>query len=144
MCHPRMTRAVPLMGKAAGGAYIDFDVCDKPNHCAPLQILLNSSACCTTMWCMKTEVYSWRLSSEVKSDLEREARERKVSVSSVLDLAVREWLKKNDVDGGDEEAQRRLHSGAASCLGVLARGNPERSETARAAVRERLRRRHAR
>jgi len=93
---------------------------------------------------MKTEVYSWRLSSEVKSDLEREARERKVPVSSVLDLAVREWLKKHNADNGDQEAQRRLHSAAADCLGVLARGNPKRSETARAAIRERLRRRNAR
>jgi hypothetical protein len=93
---------------------------------------------------MKTEVYSWRLSSEVKSDLEREARQRKLPVSSVLDLAVREWLKKNDVDDGDQEAQRRLHTAAAGCLGVLARGNPVRAETARATVRERLRRRHAR
>jgi hypothetical protein len=62
---------------------------------------------------MKTEVYSWRLSSEVKSDLEREARQRKLPVSSVLDLAVREWLKKNDVDAGDQEAQRRLPSAAS-------------------------------
>jgi len=93
---------------------------------------------------MKTEVYSWRLSSEVKSDLEREARERKVPVSSVLDLAVREWLEKHDADDGDQEAQRRLHAAAANCLGVLARGNSQRSETARAAVRKRLRRRDAR
>lgn len=93
---------------------------------------------------MKSEVYSWRLSSEVKSDLEREARERKVPVSSILELAVHEWLKKNDRDDGDEEAQGRLHAAAANCLGVLAHGNPRRSETARATVRERLRRRDAR
>ena len=47
------------------------------------------------MWCMKTEVYSWRLSAEAKADLEREARFRKVPVSTILDAAVRDWLKKS-------------------------------------------------
>ncbi len=93
---------------------------------------------------MKTEVYSWRLSSEAKSDLEREARLRRVPVSYILDLAVREWLKKNDVDAGDQEAQRRLHAAAAHSLGVLAGGDARRAETVRTAVRQRLRRRNAR
>lgn len=93
---------------------------------------------------MKTEVYSWRLSGDVKLDLEREARIRKVPVSSILDLAVRDWLKKNDGDAGGEEAQRRLHAAASRYLGVLAGGNPRRAETARAAIRKRLERRYAR
>ena len=93
---------------------------------------------------MKTEVYSWRLSGEVKSDLERQARVRKVPVSSILDMAVREWLRKEDVDAGDHEAQHRLHAAAARCLGVLAGGNPRRAEMARQAIRERLRRRDGR
>jgi hypothetical protein len=93
---------------------------------------------------MKTEVYSWRLSSELKSDLEREARLRKLSVSSVLDLAVRDWLKKSDGDPAENETQRKLHAAAASCLGVLAGRNPRRAESARKSIRERLRRRYAR
>lgn len=93
---------------------------------------------------MKTEVYSWRVSAEVKSDLKREARLRKVPVSAVLDLAIRDWLKKNEVDAAGDEAQRKLHAAAARSFGVLAGGNPYRAETARATVRERLRRRHAR
>ena len=40
---------------------------------------------------MRTEVYSWRLSDELKSDLERESRLRQVPVSSVLEAAVRAW-----------------------------------------------------
>ena len=50
---------------------------------------------------MKSEVYSWRVSTELKSGLEREARRRKISVSAVLDLAAREWLKTGgaDIDG---------------------------------------------
>jgi hypothetical protein len=92
---------------------------------------------------MKTEVYSWRLSEELKSDLERQARLRKVSVSSVLETAVRNWLKSN-ADVPDDQAQRRLHAAAARCLGVLAGLNSRRAETAREVVRKRLRRRYAR
>ena len=90
---------------------------------------------------LRTEVYSWRLSGELKSDLEREARLRKVPVSAVLETAVRDLLKKGDPDVSEGDAQRRLHSIAANCFGVVAGGNPRRAETARAAVRERLKRR---
>jgi hypothetical protein len=93
---------------------------------------------------MKTEVYSWRLSGELKSDLEREARLRKVPVSSVLDLAVRDWLKKSNADVAGDEAQRELHSSVERCLGVLASGNPRRAEDARKAVRDRIQRRRER
>jgi hypothetical protein len=92
---------------------------------------------------MKTEVHSWRLSAGLKAGLEREARIRKVPVSAILEEAVRDWLKKNGGDATEDGTQGRLHAAAARCLGVLARGNPRRAETARAAVRERLRQRHA-
>ena len=93
---------------------------------------------------MKTEVYSWRLSEELKSDLEREAHLRKVSVSSVLETAVRDWLKKSNTDAPDEQAQRKLHTAATRCLGVLTGLNSRRAETAREVVRRRLRQRYAR
>ena len=99
---------------------------------------------CTTLWCMKTEVYSWRLPEELKTELEQKARLRKVPVSSILDMAVRDWLKKNDADTEGDEAQHRLHAAAAGCFGVLAGSNSHRAETARETVRERLRKRHAR
>jgi predicted transcriptional regulator len=91
---------------------------------------------------MKTEVYSWRLSEELKSDLEREAYLRKVSVSSVLETAVRDWLTKSNAP--DDQAQRKLRAAAARCLGVLTGLNSRRAETAREAVRRRLKRRYAR
>ncbi len=93
---------------------------------------------------MRTEVYSWRLSGELKSDLERESRLRQVPVSSVLEAAVRDWLGKGDADASEDEAQRRLHAAAANCFGVLASGNPRRAETARDNLRKRLGRRYAR
>jgi hypothetical protein len=93
---------------------------------------------------MRTEVYSWRLSGELKSDLEREARARKVPVSSILDIAVRDWLKKSNGDATDDELQRELHSAAAKSLGVLTGQDPRRSEAAREKIRKRLKRRNAR
>lgn len=92
---------------------------------------------------MKTEVYSWRLTDELKSDLEREARLRKMSVSSVLDLAVREWLKKSALDVAGDMAQGELHEAADGCLGILTGRDRHRAEAARETVRKRLRRRHA-
>jgi hypothetical protein len=92
---------------------------------------------------MKTEVYSWRVSTDVKTGLEREARRRKLSVSAVLDLAAREWLSKA-AGGDDAEAQRRLHESAARHIGAFAGSDPRRAEKARSSVRERLRRRSGR
>jgi|SRR5579871_911299 len=93
---------------------------------------------------MKTEVYSWRVSTELKSGLEREARRRKLSLAAVLDMAAQEWLKKSSSENDDEEWQRRLHQAAAGCFGLLASGDSRRSEKAREEVRRRLRQRYDR
>ena len=93
---------------------------------------------------MRTEVYSWRLSAELKTDLEREARRRKLSVSTILDLAARDWLMKSNVAGDDEEEQRRLHKAASGCFGVLASGDACRSKHASEDLRKRLRKRYGR
>jgi hypothetical protein len=96
------------------------------------------------MKCMDTEVYSWRVSRELKSDLERQARIRKTSLSAVLNLAARDWLKQSAATIGEDDEQRHLHETAMKCIGAIASGNPRRAETAREAVRERLKRRHVR
>jgi hypothetical protein len=92
---------------------------------------------------MKTEVYSWRLSTNLKAGLEREARRRKTSISAVLDLAAQDWLMKSSADNDDDE-QRRLQLAASKCFGILSSGDARRSESVSQAVRERLRRRHGR
>jgi len=93
---------------------------------------------------MKSEVYSWRVSTDLKTGLERAAHRRKISVAAVLDLAARDWLNKGgaDIEGDDE--QLRLHKAASKCFGALASGNAHRSENARQAVRQRLRRHYDR
>jgi predicted transcriptional regulator len=89
---------------------------------------------------MGTEVFSWRLSRELKSDLEREARRRKTTISAVVNLAVSDWLRKSALQTGEDGEQRRLHDAASNCLGTLAGGNSRRAETARQAIGQRLRR----
>lgn len=93
---------------------------------------------------MKAEVYSWRVSPELKSELEREARRHKISVSAVLDLAAREWLKKAGAGNQDEDEQRRLHQAAGTLLGAFNGGDARRSEHVRRTVRQRLRSSHER
>jgi hypothetical protein len=89
-------------------------------------------------------VYSWRISSGLKRELERVARHRKVPVSAVLDTAVREWLARNAVDLADDEEQKRLHAAVDVCLGVLRGGNPRRAKNAGELIRKSLRRRYGR
>jgi hypothetical protein len=93
---------------------------------------------------MKTEVYSWRVSMDLKTGLEREARRRKISLSAVLDLAAQEWLTKSDAGAGDDEEQQRLSQAASECFGIFASGDSGRSENVRQSVRQRLRLRHGR
>jgi hypothetical protein len=93
---------------------------------------------------MKTEVYSWRVSPDIKTGLEREARRRKISVSAALDLAAREWLLKTSMANEDDEGQYRLKKAASRWLGALASGDAQRSEKVSQTVRQRLRRGYGR
>lgn len=90
---------------------------------------------------MKTEVYSWRISADMKTELEREARRRKTSLSGILDLAAREWLNRSGGESHADEEQRRLHAAAFQCFGAFAGDDAHRSEKAREDVRRRVRRR---
>jgi hypothetical protein len=92
---------------------------------------------------MNTEVYSWRVSTELKKALEREARRRKISLTKALDLAAEEWRKKGGTDKDDAVEQRRLHATAAKTFGTI-EGHPDGAENAREIVRQRIRQRHGR
>ena len=93
---------------------------------------------------MKTEVYSWRVSADLKAELEREAHRRNQSLSRLLDLAAREWLSKQSPEQGDEEEQARLHNVASKFFGLIEGANAHRCENAREELRAVLRRRHGR
>lgn len=92
---------------------------------------------------MKSEVYSWRVSSEMKADLERLARLRRTSVSSILDVAVRDWLKKG-ASPADDRVQARIRRAAEKCFGTISGRNPKRSRMVRELVRKRLQERYGR
>ena len=93
---------------------------------------------------MKTEVYSWRVSTEMKTSLERAARRRKIALSAVLDMATQEWLTKSGSEDNDDERQRKLQQAASECFGVVASGHTRRSESAGKAVQQRLRQHYGR
>ncbi len=107
---------------------------------------LTRSRVCTTVWCMaKSEVYSWRVTPEIKAALEHAARSERSSIGRLLERLVHEWLvaRGRDTDG-DETEQARRHAAAARTCGTIRGGNPHRSEQARALIRQRLARRRAR
>ena len=87
----------------------------------------------------KTEVYSWRVSTEMKTALEEAARREKHQISRLLERIVQEWLKESHSGRRkDSTEQRRLHQAAARAIGRIGGGNPRRSETARQALRARI------
>lgn len=93
---------------------------------------------------MKSEVYSWRLTPGLKADLERIARVRKLRLSALLDMAVREWLARNVQEIAGDEEQKRLHAAAERWAGTFASGNRRGSRTVRETVRKRLARKYGR
>lgn len=84
----------------------------------------------------KTEIYRWRLDPDLKQRLEHAARAEKISVASMLDRIVREWLAKHEAD--EEALQRRLHAEARKWIGSINSGDPHGSEQVKERVRARL------
>jgi hypothetical protein len=93
---------------------------------------------------MKTEVYSWRVSSELKSDLERAARHRRVPLAFVLEEAARKWLAESAAKLSDDESQSKLHAAVEPFIGALASIGPADAHSARKIIRRRLARRYGR
>ncbi len=92
----------------------------------------------------KTEVYSWRVDTNLKSALEQVARAEKTSVAQLLDSIVRDWLQESSSLNGEDEQQQRLHSAAQECFGTLSSGDPDLATLAKERVRQKIRERHAR
>jgi Arc/MetJ-type ribon-helix-helix transcriptional regulator len=92
---------------------------------------------------MRTEVYSWRIESGLKEEIESVARGRRLSAAKVIELAVREWLSRNQ-DEDDEVEQRRIRAAASRWIGSIHGDDPDRAKNASGLVRTALRRRHER
>ncbi|HEY7388459.1 MAG TPA: hypothetical protein VH640_08115 [Bryobacteraceae bacterium] len=88
---------------------------------------------------MKTEVYSWRVSADLKADLEAEARRRDISVSALLDKIARGWIREHEAERlKDEAEQARIRRETLKLAGSIRGGNPRRSESVSQIVRDRL------
>jgi hypothetical protein len=92
---------------------------------------------------MKTEVYSWRLSPHLKSQLQDAARAEQKSLADLLEEIVKGWLQKGRGEAfeTETEAQQRVREAALLCAGTI-EGPADLAETARSAVRARIARRH--
>ena len=77
---------------------------------------------------MKTEVYSWRVSRELKMALETAAHEEGISVARLLERIAREWLDERTAARRDDELEQgRLRASAMrfvgrSCGGAIRTG----------------------
>ena len=93
----------------------------------------------------KTEVYSWRVDSDLKRRLEAEACAEKTSIGALLDRIVREWFGREPRHEEDDEAlQRRLHAEFLKVVGTISSGDPYGSEQVKERVRAKLMAKHKR
>lgn len=93
-----------------------------------------------------TEVYSWRIDSDLKSALEHAARAENISVSKLLSHVTKEWLRQKRIAASDNEAeQRRIRNKAMKCLGSVSLGEgPYTNERVREVVAGRIKEIHER
>jgi len=94
---------------------------------------------------MKTAVYSWRVSTELKADLEEQARTEGKSVAALLEEFASEGLKarrNGNGDNDDEAQQAAIRRRALAAIGSIRGGDPTRSARASELVREIIRRKH--
>ena len=97
---------------------------------------------CATLYCMKTEVYSWRLSPHLKNELREAARAEQKSIADLLEEIVRDWLRHTrGGTGTEDERQQRVREAVLECAGMID-GGPDLAENARSAVRARIAKRH--
>jgi hypothetical protein len=92
---------------------------------------------------MKTEVYSWRLSAELKAELEAEARRDGSSLSALLEEIASRWLVERRNGHTDDDAeQAALRKRVLATVGTSRGGDPTRSSRAVELVREIVTRKH--
>jgi hypothetical protein len=86
---------------------------------------------------MKTEVYSWRLSPQLKRDLERAARDEGVPISGLLERISQDWLAERRRE--DEAAQARIWKRVERCIGAISMGGgPWTNDKVRKVIQDRL------
>ncbi len=66
----------------------------------------------------KSEVYSWRLSTELKMQLEAAARDEKTSVGIILERIARAWLRRRRRSKQDDAEHERMRAALLACAGT--------------------------
>ncbi|MFZ5468721.1 MAG: hypothetical protein ACOZIN_04710 [Myxococcota bacterium] len=93
---------------------------------------------------MKNEVYSWRVSTGLKKELEDEARREGLSLAELLERLAREGLEAARGERvGEVDEQQRLQRSALRAFGLLAGGDPRRAERAKETLRKKLKAKRA-
>ena len=88
----------------------------------------------------KTAVYSWRMTPELKAELEERARREGCSMAEMLEEISQAWLRESP-SAEDAEEQARLHAEARRFAGAVEIDDPDISVRVRERVRECLTRR---
>ena len=92
---------------------------------------------------MKTKVYSWRISTQRKAELESEARREGTSLAKLLDDITGEWLvEQRNSRNDDEIEQDAIRKRVMATVGTLRSGDPSLSTRAREIVQTRLTRKY--
>jgi len=95
----------------------------------------------------KSEVYSWRLSTELKARLEEAARAEKTTVGGLLERVAQGWLQQRALRQTDEKEQARLREDLFAAIAQIEasdRGPPDpySKEKLRRRIVERLSKKH--
>jgi hypothetical protein len=95
---------------------------------------------------VKSEVYSWRLSPQMKRALEETARRENQSVSALLERIVIRAFRDGAAGQPEKEIvlQKRLHAAGMVSIGRLNGGRANRSTHVRQDLRRKLRRQYDR
>jgi hypothetical protein len=86
----------------------------------------------------KTEVYSWRISPRLKTELVKAAWAERKSLAALLEEIAEDWLGRTQGADQEDEGQQRMRTAAMRFVGTIGGGKPQRAETARSEVRARI------
>jgi hypothetical protein len=92
----------------------------------------------------KSEVYSWRLTSELKTELETAAKDENLTVSSLLEGMAREWLDNRRSSDDEQRVERRRAAMLALAGTIPLGGGPYTNKRVRELITAKLKARHGR
>jgi hypothetical protein len=92
----------------------------------------------------KSEVYSWRLTSDLKTEIETAARDENMTVSALLESMAREWLDRRRSSDDEQRVERRRAAMLALAGTIPLGGGPYTNKRVREIITAKLKARHGR